>query len=712
MKKFCLALASAGLFLVSKSSAISLDDIQLWTGSGTNRAALVIEWNSPVAFNQSTVPAPVTEKTMVWGCRFNGTITGTQLFDAVVAADRRLYVVETIDSMYGPFVQAIGYNLKGNGLYGISDGSNTYHAGDFTNGLLIDPNLNPDAAVALNGGDLYWGGHYGPNWQTWSEANYSGGFTNSPNRGTNQYYDPSTFAHGQWWSGSGLEFTTITNGSWLGFSVTGAGYPLDPNDTNDLAIYNTDEQAPPSPDGTYAAYVCNTNDFAVQIVSTNNIDHASPYNDPTAILNRPTLRFYDPFDGNVTDRVSVIDPPFNVTPAGGKVITEIKTAGQITVNMGRRIYDDPNNPYGIDFIVYGNSFFSASGASGFISDATDLDTTTLGSSPGGHPTIVSVSQDGTNWYTYPTTTSLFADEAYRWDDTNASWTSEEMNPTKPLNPYIDTNNFGGQSVASGLDQFIGAAGGTGYALKSSGFPWIQYVRVQAETNANQYTVIDAIAAVDPVVVGDALSITPDNLAAGITNLSFQEPDNSSNTLISLNFDSVSGTARISTISLSEFSSFAPVFGNASSGYQITAKPLTGSSTLIYSADVGLRAGDSYTGNGSDLRLYQWNGAGWTSQPFSFNAALNRVVLAGVTNFSALVVSQIVPPRLNVSPATNGLSFQFTPVPNCAHTLVRTFDFVNWTPVASVTPTDSQPVTLQDNAPPAGKAFYRLQVNIP
>jgi len=711
MKKFCLALASAGLFLACKSSAISLDDIQLWTGSGTNRAAVVIEWNSPLVINNSSVPAPVTEKTMVWGYRFNGTATGTQMFNAVVAADRRLYVVETVDPVYGPFVEGIGYNLNGNGLYAVSDGSSTYTAADFTNGLLIDSNLDPDAAIALNAGDLFWGGYFGPNWTQWSEANYEGGFTNSPNRGTSQYWDPGSFSHGEWWFGSGLEFTTLTNGSWIGFSVAAAGYDTNTADAATYA-YNVEEQAPPSPDGTYAAYVCNTNDFAVQIISTNNIYPASPYNDPTAILNRPTLRFYDPFDGNVTDRVTVIDPPFNVTPAGGKVITEIKTAGQITVNMGRKVYDNPNNPYGMDFIVYGNSFFSASGAGGFVSDATDLNTTTLGSSPGGHPTIVSISQDGTNWYTYPTVTSLFADEACRWDDANASWTSEEMNPTKPLNPYINTNNFGGQSVAGGLDQFIGASGGTGYALKASGFPWIQYVRIQAETNANQYTVIDAIAAVDPVVVGDALSIAPDNLAAGITNLSFQEPDNSSNTLISLNFDSVSTTARVSTISLSEFSSFAPVFGNASSAYQITVKPVTGTGAVNYTAGVGLRAGDNYTGNGGDLRLYQWNGSSWTAQPFSFNAAANEVVLTGVTNFSALVVSQIVPPRLGVSPATSGMAFQFTPVPNCAHTLVRTLDFVNWTPVDSITPTDSQPVTLHDNAPPAGKAFYRLQVNIP
>ena len=67
------------------------------------------------------------------------------------------------------------------------------------------------------------------------------------------------------------------------------------------------------------------------------------------------------YDGDVTDRVSIIDPPFNVTPDGSDVITEIKSGGQITVKLGRKVYHDPNNPYGIDLIVYGNSFFSASG---------------------------------------------------------------------------------------------------------------------------------------------------------------------------------------------------------------------------------------------------------------------------------------------------------------------------------------------------------------
>ena len=123
MKKVRLALALAGLFLVSKSPAISLDDIQLWTGSGTNRAALVIEWSPPESFNNTTVPVPVANKTLVWGYRFNGTATGTQMLDAILAADPKLYFVESIDPIRQRSLTRIGYNLNGNGVIGIADGT-------------------------------------------------------------------------------------------------------------------------------------------------------------------------------------------------------------------------------------------------------------------------------------------------------------------------------------------------------------------------------------------------------------------------------------------------------------------------------------------------------------------------------------------------------------------------------------------------------------
>src|SRR5271168_5027650 len=94
------ALALAGVVVSSLNSrAISLNDIQLWSGSGTNRAALVIEWSSPEVFNDTTVAAPLADKTMVWGFRFNGTTNATAMINGALHSDPRLYAVE--DNSFG-----------------------------------------------------------------------------------------------------------------------------------------------------------------------------------------------------------------------------------------------------------------------------------------------------------------------------------------------------------------------------------------------------------------------------------------------------------------------------------------------------------------------------------------------------------------------------------------------------------------------------------
>ncbi|HEX3627731.1 MAG TPA: hypothetical protein VH280_20165 [Verrucomicrobiae bacterium] len=705
MKRILTPLALAGALTLTQAHAISLDDIQLWAGSGTNRAALVVEWNSPEVLNNTTVPAPIANKTMVWGYRFNGTATGTQLIDAIVAADPKLYMMIN-DEYDATIVVGIGYNRNGDSVIGLTDGVTTNY---FTNGLLTN-NVIADSVQPINSRDLYWSGWNGPNWQLFTEAGDTGGFFTSPNRGSSTYWDSNTYSQGQWdFAEFGLDDLTLTNGSWLGFSVGAAGYDatnsLDP--VNEIA--NDDGQAPPAPDGTYVAYVPRTNDFALQVVSTNGVDLTAPYNDPTAILGAPTLQFIDSFAGNVTNRVSIINPAFNVTPSGSNTIVKIDNGGQITVQMGRKIYADPRHPYGVDLIVYGNTCFDGlSTGTGPVSDNTDLSAVTFASSAKlGHAAVVSVSQDGITWFTFTNVQTVFPDQAYRWNDTNASWTSEEMNPNKPLNPYLYTNNLAGQTVASALDQFAGAAGGNGYSLQKLGLPWIQYVRIQPAPGA--YSVIDAVAAADPAVTGDALSIAPDNIAAGSTNVFFQSADDSSENQVAIGFDYVSAIARISAVSLSDLSPFAPVEGNVSSAYQIQALPLIGG-PVGYTATVGLRAGNNYNGNGSDLRVFEWNSTNWISQPFTYNATNNEVTVPGVTNFSAFVVSQIVPPILTTESATNPFAFTFTPVPNCPETLERSTNLVAWTPVLTFTATNAQPMTLEDSNAPADKAFYRLQLN--
>lgn len=710
-RRLLVPLALASAFITARVEAISLDDIPLWTGSGTNRAALVVEWSAPEVLSNTAVPVPVADKTLVWGYRFNGKATGMEMLQAIVAADPRLYVAGA-DFGFGTVIAGIGYNLKGDGNIGLTDGVSTNF---FTNRFPVGLTVDIEAARPINPGDLYWGGWTGPNWEAWNETGGKGGFLSCPQRGTNPYWRPNdtnapySGLHGQWqyaWIGD----LALSDGSWVGFSVAAGADDWSNESSPATLAFSFHKHAPPSPDGTYTAYVCDTNDFAVQIVSTNNVYSTSPYNDPTAVLGRPTLKFINHFGGGTTNRVKLIEASTWTATDGSRVITEIANGGQITVNLGRKVYDDPNNPYGVDFIIYGNSFFSAGGASGAISDGTDLNSVQLSSGFYGHPTVVSVSQDGTHWFTFPGAQTLFPDNAYRWDEASHSWTDEPMNPTKPLNPSLYSMNFGGSSVADGLEQFMGATGGSGYDLKASGLPWIQYVRIQPA--AGTYTVIDAIAAVNPVAVGDALLLTPDNLASGITNFSFQKPSDLSQNLISLNFNSVSDVAKVSTIELSDLSSFAPVAGSVSRAYQITVKPVAGANPVTFQADVGLRAGENYSGNGNDLRVFQWNGATWTSQAFRFDSAKHEALVAGITNSSVFVISAILRPQLSLGRGANGICVQFTPVPNCSHVLERSTDLVTWTPIATIQPTNSQPVTLPDGAAPPAKAFYRLRVQTP
>ena len=280
MKKISSWLAVAGLFVTVKMSAISFNDVQFWTGSGTNRAALVIEWSAPEDLTSTGVPAPIADKSLVWGYRFNGPATGSQMLQAVLAGDPRLQVVA--DMNWGTFVIGINYQLTNSALPGITDGRATNF---FTQNFITSLTVDIDTAASLNAGDLYWGGHYGPNWEVWTEAGAAGGFLSCPDRGTNLYWtaddqnNPYSGIHGQWeLAGTGLDYMTLTNGSWVGFSVA-AGFD-DWNNFNSAAPYNAHKHAPIQPDPTITALVKNfsgtpqSGQWRAQFISCTNWNYA------------------------------------------------------------------------------------------------------------------------------------------------------------------------------------------------------------------------------------------------------------------------------------------------------------------------------------------------------------------------------------------------------------------------------------------------------
>lgn len=252
-----------------------------------------------------------------------------------------------------------------------------------------------------------------------------------------------------------------------------------------------------------AMVAADSSPFATEVVSSSGPFGWSPYDDPDAVLGKPSTRVGGPWGG----RIKIVEPAWGVSPDGEKLITTLSEGSQITVTFDHQVEDDPNNPYGIDLLVFGNSFF---GCSGWANDGTDMNTCMLGRGCFSEPIKVSVSQDGENWYTYdggPYADTMFPTQAYLWDRENAKWTDIEMDWTKPVDPPLTLDDFAYISAADAIDLYDGSAGGTGFDLAESGYEWIQYVRVQGVSGFSGGE-IDAFADVAPEVCPVPIDIKP------------------------------------------------------------------------------------------------------------------------------------------------------------------------------------------------------------
>ncbi len=252
-------------------------------------------------------------------------------------------------------------------------------------------------------------------------------------------------------------------------------------------------------------------DFATEIVDVKG-DFSAPYpeeNDPYAILGKPATQcknrmFGGPFQLSPTFRVKMVEAAYNRTLDNTPAVITISSGTSVTVKFDHKVVDYPLNPYGQDFIVFGNSFFqSVLGENEKLSDTTNMNTVVLTNLIGGMgEVIVSVSQGlggdpndpgSWDWYTFengPWGDDLFPTQAYAWDRENARWTDNEMDFTKPVDPNLRVSDFSGLTAADAIDLYDGSGGGTPFDLKDlpgydglipdpdTGYRWIQYVRFE------------------------------------------------------------------------------------------------------------------------------------------------------------------------------------------------------------------------------------------
>ena len=247
-------------------------------------------------------------------------------------------------------------------------------------------------------------------------------------------------------------------------------------------------------------------DFAAEVVDYDTPLGPIPYDDPNSVLGKPT-RWISAFVEDFA--CSLVYAAWNTDPNGNKLITTIGDGGKIVVKFDHKVSDDPGNPYGLDFIVFGNTFFDIRGDIWLRPD-TNMAEFYLANptSTNDEPVQISVAQDHNGpWYTFtngPYGDCAFPTNAFAWDRDANTW-CEELDWLKPVNPDLNDANFSGLSAADAIDLYDGSAGGTGFDLKgldpndyaalavdpNTGRKWIQYIKV--ESYESSYGEIDGFS---------------------------------------------------------------------------------------------------------------------------------------------------------------------------------------------------------------------------
>ena len=103
MKKLLLLVALVACSAIA--NAFTMDDIQNWSGTGSNRSALILQWPD------------TTTKALAFGYKYDGTTaTGAEMIQAICAANTRLQYVGS-ESTWGLYITGFKYDVNNNGSF-------------------------------------------------------------------------------------------------------------------------------------------------------------------------------------------------------------------------------------------------------------------------------------------------------------------------------------------------------------------------------------------------------------------------------------------------------------------------------------------------------------------------------------------------------------------------------------------------------------------
>jgi hypothetical protein len=188
--------------------------------------------------------------------------------------------------------------------------------------------------------------------------------------------------------------------------------------------------------------------------------------------------------GAPTTSANPFSPPFRTNE-----IVSIGAGGSLTLHMDTPIIHSPASPSGIDFQIFGNSFFVIT--NGNFSGAGITDGSLFGNAVS---TRVSVSADGSTWYALNASRAPSLNELFPTDGAG--------DPHLTMNPALKTNDFAGLGLSGIRALYNGSAGGGGFSLawaqdtngNSARLPVARFVRVDVLSGRAQ---VDAMSVTRP-----------------------------------------------------------------------------------------------------------------------------------------------------------------------------------------------------------------------
>ncbi|MEL7472907.1 MAG: hypothetical protein AAGK04_06260 [Planctomycetota bacterium] len=191
--------------------------------------------------------------------------------------------------------------------------------------------------------------------------------------------------------------------------------------------------------------------------------------------------------------------PFN-PPFGSDEIVSVGEGGSLTVRFDQPVINDPLNPFGIDLLIFGNSFFG-------ISDFNDAPNgvVTGAFTEGG---LVQVSADGVSFVTVPNAQAdgVFPTLGFQ-DLVDPFASSPGLIPTdftRPVDPALDPT---GLNLAQLSLAYNGSGGGAGIDLDDVGLQSITHVRILNLDGSGVAPEIDAFADVSAIPAPATLPAT-------------------------------------------------------------------------------------------------------------------------------------------------------------------------------------------------------------